>query len=297
MKGLFVMKTIISGVRKALGIAAIASAVMAAAPFTTQVLAAGDAPHIDRQKWTFGGFFGYYDKQQLQRGYQVYKEVCASCHGLKYLSYRNLGQEGGPQFSEAAVKALAKEAEVQDGPNEEGEMFARPGKPSDRFVSPFPNAQAARAANGGAFPPDLSIIAKARTIHTPTGYMEPVHWLKDIVTGYQEGGPDYLYALLTGYGEAPAKVKLGEGMNYNKYFPGQQIAMAAPLSDDAVEYSDGSPQTTAQYAKDVTAFLMWAADPTLQERKQLGFRVMIYLLIFALILYLAKKSAWRRVKH
>lgn len=264
----------------------------------TVSFAAGGGAHIDKQKWTFNGFFGYYDRAQLQRGYQVYKEVCASCHGLKFLSYRNLGEKGGPEFPEDQVKALAKEAEVQDGPNEDGEMFGRPGRPSDRFVSPFKNDNEARSANGGALPPDLSVIAKARNAHQDTKwFLEPVKWFKDIVNGYQEGGPDYLYALLTGYKEAPKDIQMNEGMNYNKYFPGYQIAMASPLTEGIVEYSDGSPQTIEQYSRDVSAFLMWTADPKLEARKQMGFRVLIYLFILAVILFLAKKKVWSRVKH
>ena len=294
MRGIFVMPKRISGlhiVAKILICGFIASV-------STASFAAGGGAHIDKQKWTFNGFFGYYDRAQLQRGYQVYKEVCASCHGLKFLSYRNLGEKGGPEFPEDQVKALAKEAEVQDGPNEDGEMFERPGRPSDRFVSPFKNDNEARAANGGALPPDLSVIAKARNAHQDTKwFLEPVKWAKDIANGYQEGGPDYLYALLTGYKEAPKDIQMNEGMSYNKYFPGYQIAMASPLSEGIVEYSDGSPQTVEQYSKDVSAFLMWTADPKLEARKQMGFRVLIYLFILAVILFLAKKKVWSRVKH
>ncbi len=295
MKGLVVMKKIISGLRRSI----IVSGLLVMSFAHNQSFAAGGSSvHIDHQKWTFNGFFGYYDKAQLQRGYQVYKEVCASCHGLKYLSYRNLSQEGGPGFTEAQVKALAAEAEVVDGPNDDGEMFERPGKPSDRFVSPFANDKAARAANGGALPPDLSVIAKARNVHNKTKwYLEPTVWAKDITSGYQEGGADYLYALLTGYVDAPKGYKMNEGMNYNKYFPGHQIAMASPLSDGVVEYSDGSPQTISQYSKDVSAFLMWTADPKLEARKTMGFRVLIYLAVLAVILFLAKKKVWSRVKH
>lgn len=236
--------------------------------------AAGDAPEIKSQSWSFSGPFGMFDRGQLQRGYKIYKNVCAGCHGMRLLYFRNLGQSGGPEFSEEAVNALAAEVEVQDGPNDEGEMFTRPAKPSDAFPSPFANDNAARAANNGALPPDLSVIAKARA-----------------------GGPDYLYALLTGYGEPPADMKMSEGMNYNAAFPGHQIAMAAPLSEDSVEYTDGSPQTVEQYARDVAAFLMWAAEPKLEERHKIGFRFMIYLLLLVGLLYLAKRRVWSNLKH
>lgn len=246
----------------------------AASVLATPAHAAGDAPAIAAQSWSFNGPFGHYDRAQLQRGFQVYKEVCAGCHGLKFLSFRNLGEKGGPEFSEEAVKVLAAEVEVQDGPNDEGEMFDRPARPSDAFPSPFPNAQAARAANNGAYPPDLSVMAKART-----------------------GGPDYLYALLAGYADAPEGVTLSEGMNYNKAFPGHQIAMAAPLSDEAVEYTDGTPATLDNHARDVSAFLMWAAEPKLEERLRIGFRFMIYLVLLTGFLYLAKRRVWSGLKH
>lgn len=232
--------------------------------------AAGDAVEAPKQDWSFNGPFGTFERAELQRGFQVYDEVCASCHGMKFLSYRNLGDEGGPQFSEAAVKAIAASKEVEDGPDDAGDMFTREGKPFDRFVSPFDNDQAARASNGGALPPDLSLIAKARA-----------------------GGPDYIYALLTGYQEeAPAGFDLADGMHYNDYFPGHAIAMAAPLSDDLVEYQDGTAATLEQQARDVTAFLMWAAEPKLEARKSLGVKVILYLLVFAGLLYVAKRRVW-----
>lgn len=236
--------------------------------------AAGDAPEVKAQDWSFSGPFGMFDRGQLQRGYKVYKDVCAACHGMRLLHFRNLGESGGPEFSEEAVKALAASVEVQDGPNDEGEMFSRPGKPSDAFPSPFANDNAARAANNGALPPDLSVIAKARA-----------------------GGPDYLYALMTGYKDAPADMKIFEGMNYNAAFPGHQIAMAPPLSEEVVEYTDGTPPTIENYAKDVSAFLMWAAEPKLEERHKIGFRFMIYLLLLVGILYVAKRRVWSTLKH
>ncbi len=238
------------------------------------VQAAGDAPEIESQDWSFSPPFGTFDRAQLQRGFKVYKEVCAACHGLRLLSFRNLSQPGGPEFSEEAVKALAAESEVEDGPNDDGEMFTRPARPSDRIPSPFPNKKAALAANNGAYPVDLSVIAKARV-----------------------GGPDYLYALLTGYTDPPEGFELTEGLNYNKAFPGHQIAMLEPITAEQVEYTDGTAPTLENYAKDVSAFLMWAAEPTLEERHRVGFRVMIYLILLTGILYLAKRRVWSKVKH
>lgn len=255
-------------------------------------------PHIDQQPWSFSGFFGTFDRAQLQRGYQVYQDVCAGCHSMRLLSYRNLSEAGGPEFSLEAVKALAAEVDVQDGPNAEGEMFDRPGKPSDRFVSPYANDKEAAAANGGAMPPDLSVMGKARGVpHGSTYYTEPYRLLKDVLTAYQEGGPDYIYALMTGYQEAPSDMTMAPGMIYNTYFPGHQIAMPSPLSDELVEYTDGSPQTVDQYARDVSAFLMWTSDTKLEQRKETGFRVMLYLLILSLLMYLVKRKVWRDVAH
>ncbi len=267
--------------------------------FAGSALAAGGAgPEVKRQEWSFGGFNGQYDKAQLQRGFGVYKEVCASCHGLKLLSYRNLVQKGGPEFSKEQALAIAKEATVIDGVDEDGEPKERPGKLSDRFQGPFKNETEARSANNGAYPPDFSVLAKARTIHRHVPwYTEPYWWAYDMVTAYEEKGSDYIYALLTGYGTAPKGEVMGDGMNYNKYFPGHQIAMANPLTDDAVEYTDGTATTAEQHAKDVTAFMAWASEPHLNARKNLGKRVQIYLLIFALLLFLAKKSVWARLKH
>lgn len=229
----------------------------------------GHGTAIEAQEWSFAPPFGHFDRAQLQRGYKVYQFVCANCHSMNLLSYRNLGQPGGPQFSEAAVKALAAQAQISDGPNEKGEMYLRPGKPSDHFKAPYANEQAARNANNGALPPDLSVIAKARP-----------------------GGPDYLYALMTGYEEAPHDMKMSKGMHYNAAFPGHQIAMPNPLSDGVVEYTDGTEPTVKNYAKDVSAFLMWAAEPTLEQRYKVGARIMIFLIVFAVIMFLAKKAVW-----
>ena len=259
---------------------------------------AHEAVPVEKQDWTFGGLTGYFDKAQLRRGFMVYKNVCAACHGLRLLSYRNLGQPGGPEFNEANVAQFASEAQVTDGPNDDGEMFQRPGRPSDRFVPPYPNAKAAAAAQNGAVPPDLSVIAKGRTYERHVAwYMEPALWVTDVVTAYQEAGPDYLYALLVGYGEPPAGFNLAPGMNYNKVFPGHQIAMPPPLSDGQVEYTDGTPATVDNYARDVSAFLMWTAEPKLEERKRMGLKVLVYLIILSGLLYLSKRAIWRGVKH
>jgi ubiquinol-cytochrome c reductase cytochrome b/c1 subunit len=258
----------------------------------TRAGAAGEAIHIELQNWSFAGVFGRFDRGELQRGYQVYAEVCSACHSLEYLYYRNLADPGGPGFTEAEAGAIAAGFEVSDGPDEDGEMFARPALPRDRFASPFANDEEARAINGGALPPDLSVIAKARGIERGFPW-----WLIDLFTGYQEQGADYLYALLSGYEDAPADFALQSGMQYNIAFPGHQIAMPAPLSDDLVEYADGTPATVSQMARDVTAFLMWAAEPKLEERKRAGFQVMLFLAVFATLLYLTKKKVWSRLDH
>jgi len=257
--------------------------------------AAGDAPHIGHEKWSFGGLTGHFDRAQLQRGFQVYKEVCSTCHGIKRVNFRNLAEPGGPQFPEDGVKSLAESYQVDDGPNDQGKMFQRPGKASDAIPGPYKNDQEARAVQNGALPPDLSLITKARGVHNEVAfYMAPITWIKDIANGYQEGGADYVYALLMGYEKPPANVQMGEGMHYNKAFPGHQIAMVAPLSDGLVKYQDGTPATVEHYARDVTAFLHWAGDPKLEERKRIGRMVMIYLLVTAVLLYFAKKRIWAK---
>lgn len=241
--------------------------------------------------WSFAGPFGAYDKAQLQRGLKIYKEVCSACHSMNLVAFRTLGDLG---YSEAQVKAFAAEYTVQDGPNDDGEMFERPGLPSDHFPSPFPNEQAAASANGGAAPPDFSLLAKARGVERgfPT-------FLFDIFTGYAENGPDYIHSLLTGYDEEPpAGMEIAEGTHYNPYFiGGKSLAMAPPLSDDQVSYDDGSPQTVDQYSRDVSAFLMWAAEPHMEDRKRTGFRVVIFLLLFAGLVYATKRKVWAGVAH
>ena len=236
---------------------------------------ANSAEKVDLMKtdWTFKGLFGKFDRASLQRGYQVYTEVCAACHSMKYLSYRNLMEEGGPEFSEAQAKAIAAQFEITDGPNSEGEMFQRPAKLSDKFVMPYPNAKAAQAANGGAYPPDMSVLAKAR-----------------------KGGVDYLYSLLLGYEDPPIGVSLDEGVHYNKFMYGNKIKMPKPLEDDLIEYSDGTPATEEQMAKDVVTFLMWSAEPHLEARHKMGFKAIIYLTILTLLVYLSMRKIWSRVK-
>ncbi len=222
-----------------------------------------------QQSWSFDGLFGSFDRAALQRGLQVYKEVCAGCHSLKYIAYRNLADLG---YNEEEIKALAAEATVVDGPNDDGEMFERPGRPSDYLPSPFANAKAAAASNGGAVPPDLSLMAKAR-----------------------KGGPDYLHALLTGYVDPPADQEVLEGLSYNAYFPGNQIAMAPPLSEDVVTYADGTPATVDQMSHDLATFLMWTAEPKLEVRKQTGLKVIIFLLVLTVLLYAVKRKIWSDV--
>jgi cytochrome c1 len=295
--------------KKLFGAALLAAGLGLSAP----ALGAGAGPEIPRQTWwTFAGYpilgkGGYFDNNQLQRGFLVYKEVCSACHGLKRLSFRNLAEPGGPEFPEAGVKSLAATYQIVDGPNDQGKMFKRPGRLSDRFPSPFANEQEARAANNGALPPDFSVLAKARAAEVERPfYAVPFAMVADILGGYQEAGPDYIYALLTSYKDEPPKdlknpdgtpFTLGEGMNYNAAFPGYQIGMINPLSDGQVKYTDGTPATVANYARDVTTFMAWAADPKLEERKRMGVLVMLYLLITAVLLYFAKKRVWSRVPH
>ncbi len=257
-------------------------------------LAAGDSEYAKKPRevdWSFAGPFGTYDNGQLQRGLKVYIEVCAACHSLERVAFRNFEDLG---YSEDQVKALAADYFVIDGPNEEGEMFEREAILADYFPKPFPNNEAAAFANNGALPPDFSLIAKARaaTRGFPT-------FVFDIFTMYAEGGPDYLYSLLTGYDEeVPADLEIPEGTYYNPYFlSGVSLAMAPPLFDGMVTYDDGAPETVDQYSKDVSAFLMWAAEPHLETRKSLGFKVIVFMLIFAGLLYLTKKSVWSRVEH
>jgi len=231
--------------------------------------AADEAVALPNEHWSFEGIFGTYDRAELQRGLQIYQEVCSVCHAVQHLYYRDLTALG---FSEEEVKAIASQAKVTDGPNDAGEMFERPGRPSDPFVRPFPNEKAARAANNGAHPPDLSLIVKAR-----------------------EGGPQYVFGILTGYKDPPPDMKMGNGMRYNTVFPGHQIAMPPPLADDSVQYSDGTKATLSQEARDVVAFLDWASEPTMETRKRTGFKVILFLLVTAGVLYTVKRKIWASI--
>ena len=228
---------------------------------------ASESTHAPSQHWSFEGMFGTYDRAALQRGFEVYRQVCASCHSLDLLSYRNLEEIG---YSPDQVKAIASEYNVMDGPNEEGEMFERPARPSDRIKAPFANKQAAMYANNGAYPPDMSLLVKAR-----------------------HGGVDYIYGILTGYGEAPEGTELMTGQHWNKVMSGHIIAMAQPISDGMVSYEDGTEGTLHQYAMDVSTFLTWASEPQMEARKKMGVRALIFLLVFTFIMYGVKKRVWR----
>lgn len=248
--------------------------------------AADEYAHTYQQDWSFSGVFGTYDRNQLRRGFQVYREVCSSCHGLDFIAFRNLSEPGGPEYSEDQIRALAAEFTVADEAAEGGE---REGVPADRWPSPFPSEQIARDANGGAFPPDLSLMAKARGIH-----QEFPWWVFNYFTAYQEAGADYVYNLLTRYTEAPEGVELPPGQYYNEYFPGHLIAMGPPLSDGIVSYEDeATPQTVDQYSRDVSAFLQWTADPHMVSRKSMGFRVILFLIVLSVLMYLVKRRIWR----
>lgn len=247
---------------------------MAAALGSTPASAAEESISLLNGHWPFEGLTGTYDQASIQRGFQIYRQVCSGCHAVSLLSYRNLGQPGpgGPGFSPEEVKAIAASVTVSDGPNDAGEMFDRPGRASDKFVKPFPNEKAARAANNGAYPPDLSLIVKAR-----------------------EGGPSYVYSLLQGYETPPADVKVPDGMYYNKYFTGHQIAMPPPLSDEAVTYTDGTKATLEQEAHDIASFLQWAAEPELERRHRLGIQVGLFLIVMTGLLYAVKRQIWSAV--
>ena len=241
------------------------------------------------QKWSFAGPFGKFDRGALQRGLKVYKEVCSACHGLSYVAFRNLADPGGPGYSVAQAAAFASEYKIKDGPNDDGEMFERPGRPADYFPSPFPNEQAARAANGGAAPPDLSLITKARSYER--GFPQVPDRLLHPVSGAGPGLCRLRCCRAMRTIRRPAST-LPDGSYYNKYFPGHAIKMPKPLSDGQVTYDDGSPATVEQYAKDVTAFLMWTAEPHMEARKALGLQVFVFLILLTVLLYFTKKKVW-----
>ena len=224
---------------------------------------------MPKNEWSFQGFTGTFDRAAVQRGFKVYREVCSGCHSMNLLYYRDLIDIG---FSEEEVKAIASEYDVLDGPNDEGEMFERPARPSDKFVDPFLNEQEARLSNNGAYPPDLSVITKARKY-----------------------GVDYIYNLLIGYQEPPEGTIIGDGMYFNKWVEGNQIAMAQPLDDEYVDYDDGTENNLAQLSKDVTVFLAWSAEPELEVRKQLGIKVILFFVIIGFLFYLAKLRLWRNL--
>jgi len=267
-----------------------------AASMAVALLACGAATAAEednsppRLRWSFAGPFGHYDEGQLQRGFKIYREVCGNCHGLKLLSFRYLAEPGGPGFTPAQVAAIAAQYKITDGPNDQGEMFERPGRPADRFPSPFANDQAARNANGGLLPPDMSVLAKARTFERGFPW-----FVFDVFTQYQEQGVDYMAALLKGYEDTPKGFAMPEGAHYNKYFPGHALGMPPPLTAGQVDYTDGTPADLQHYSQDIAAFLMWAAEPKLEARKRIGFQVMIFLIVFAGLMYFTKKKVWSAV--
>jgi ubiquinol-cytochrome c reductase cytochrome c1 subunit len=251
--------------------------------------AEGQKPSKD-VSFSFEGPFGHFDKAQLQRGFKVYNTVCKDCHGLRLVSFRNLSEPGGPEFTEEQVKALAATVEFNDKISSSGDIEARKGLPSDRFPSPFPNEEAARSGNGGALPPDLSLITKARAGWYGT--------FNQLING--TGGPEYVYSVLTGYEEPSEEIakEAPEGKMYNPYFgSGHWISMPNPLEDGKVEFDDGAPTTADAAAKDVAAFLMWTAEPKLEERKSTGFMVVLYLAVLAALMYLVKQKIWAKVEH
>ena len=261
-------------------------AVASVAPACAQLAEQVPPPRLT---WSFAGPFGHYDQAQLQRGFKIYREVCSNCHSMNLLSFRNLAEPGGLGYSEAQVAQIASEYKIKDL-DDKGQPIERPGRPADHFPSPFPNDLAAKATYGVA-PPDMSTLAKART------YQRGFPWfIFDAFTQYQEQGPDYIAALLKGYKDPPPKdFTLPPGGHYNEYFPGHNIAMPPPLTAGQVKYEDGSPETMDQYSKDIAAFLMWAAEPSLDARKRIGFQVIVFLIILSGLLYFTKKKVWSSV--
>ncbi|WP_417310075.1 cytochrome c1 [Devosia sp.] len=288
--------------KKSLLGALVMTALLAITPAMSTASAAESSVEVERHDWSFAGVFGTYDQNQLQRGFQVFREICSSCHSARLLAFRNLSEYGGPGFSEEQVKALAAEYEVDD-PDAEGGR--RPAVPADHWPSPFPSDQDARDANGGIVPPDFSVLAKARTIETPFPW-----WILNYFQPYAEGGPDYIHALLNGYHEeVPEGVlnnegkpfELPEGKYYNDVYPGHAIGMAPPLADGVVAYESGDGEsvleTLEQYSTDVSAFMMWVAEPHLAARKQAGLQVILFLIVLAGMLYLVKRKLWANIEH
>ena len=233
-------------------------------------LFAEEAMSLKKQNWSFEGIFGRYDNSTLQRGLQIYQEVCSACHGMKRLRFRELRDLG---FTDGQIKIYAETFEILDGPNELGEMFLRPGEPSDTFVSPYKNKEEAKASFDGSYPPDLSLLTKAI-----------------------KNGPDYIYSLLTGYEDPPKEFKLTDGLYYNPYYDGKVIAMPPPLYDNAIEYIDGTNASLDQLSYDIVHFLNWAAEPKLQQRKSLGLKVLLFLIVLTLLLYVTMKEIWSRIE-
>jgi ubiquinol-cytochrome c reductase cytochrome c1 subunit len=245
----------------------------------------------ERRPWSFAGFFGKYDPAQLRRGLQVYREVCQNCHALSMVPFRTLADEGGPHFTPEEAAEIAGAYTVTDGPDDQGLMFTRPARLSDHFPSVFPNPQAAAFANGGAYPPDLSLMAKARSVSAGFPW-----FVFDALLFYQEGGPDYIASFLTGYRDAPPGLEPPPGTFFNVHFgSGAATAMPPQLFDGMIDYADGAPETAEQYAVDVAAFLMWTAEPHLVARKQLGFQVLIFLAAFIGLMYATKRRVWAPV--
>ncbi len=268
---------------------ALALSVLLAIPAPTLAApASGKAPEL--QKWSFAGIFGTYDTNQLQRGFQIFQEVCSTCHGASLIAFRNLTEAGGPEFPESQIKQLASEYYIIDPELEEGE---RPAILADQWPNPFATEREAREVNGGALPPDFSVLAKARNLAKKF----PMNFY-DMATAYQEGGADFIYNLLVNYeDEPPHGVEIADNQQYNSFL-GRGIAMMSPLMEELVEYDgDGVPLTVEQYAKDVTAFMYWMADPHLVSRKTIGLNVLIFLSVFALLMYLVKRRIWAGVKH
>ena len=258
---------------------------------SADAIQAAESAHPPAQRWSWEGWVGTFDRGAAQRGLKVYLEVCSACHGIERVAWRNLESLG---LSEAEVKALAAEREVTDGPNEDGDMFERAAIPSDRILSPFANDQAARAANGGALPPDLSLIIKSRA--RGEGNI-PANFGKMLLGRDSASGADYLHALLTGYEDPPAGFDLLDGLSYNAWFPGNQIAMTPPLFDGAVDFDDGTGSGLDQMSRDVTTFLAWASEPELEQRRSIGVKVMIFLVLFLVLIIAVKRRVWAKVEH